>query len=252
VNEWQLAADKAQEVVNLGVYGLFEDYSHVFHVDHENGIEHLFSIQYDGVIPGQSTGWMDLEFGAPADGAEPEFYEMWDPADKRLATTFIVEYTDSDGITERYPEDIDIFPVPLVGKFQGGVNTIPERNGVDHPVLRYADVLLIHSEAINEVSGPSAEAVFGINEVRERAGLALLEPGTLTQETLREAILQERSFELCFETNALYDYQRHGILEEKLTFYGWDHFFDPFEYIMPIPQREVDVNPNIEQNPGYM
>lgn len=251
VNEWQLAADKAKEVIDMGIYDLFEDYSHVFHVDHENGIEHLFSIQYDGSIDGQSTGWMDLQFGAPADGAEPEFYDLWDPADKRLATTFITGFTNNSGVTKSYPDDSDLFPIPLIGKFQGGVNTIPERSGVDNPVLRYSDILLVYSEALNEISGPSAEAVFGINEVRDRAGLALMDPGTLTQETLRDVILQERSFELCFESNALFDYQRHGILEEKLAFYGWDHFFDPFEYVMPIPVREVEVNPNIRQNEGY-
>ena len=252
VNEWQLAADKAQEVINSGIYDLFEDYSHVFDIDHENGIEHIFSIQYDGIIPGQSTGWTDLQFGGtPGDGAEPKFYDMFDPNDLRFETTFIDEFTNAEGITKTYPENPELFPVPLIGKFQGGTNAIPERSGVDHPVLRYADLLLIHSEALNEISGPSTEAVFGINKVRARAGLAPLDPASLTQEELRNAILQERSFELAFENNALYDYQRHGILEEMLTFWGWGQNFDSYEYIMPIPQRDIDVNPNLEQNPGY-
>lgn len=252
INEWQLAANKAEEVMEMGLYDLFDDYSHVFHIDHENGIEHLFSIQYDGTIPGQSTGWLDLEFGGtPGAGVEPEFYEMWDPADLRLGTTFIVEFTNAAGVTKKYPDNPDLFPLPLIGKFQGGTDEIPHRNGVDHPVLRYADVLLMHSEAVNEISGPSNEAVFGINKVRARAGLTLLDPLLLTQESLREAILRERSFELCFEVNALYDYQRHGILEEKITFWGWGENYEPYKNIMPIPQRDIDVNPNLEQNPGY-
>lgn len=252
VNEWDLAATKAQEVINSGMYDLFDDFAHVFHIDHENGIEHIFSIQYDGVIPGQATGWIDLQFGGrPGDGVEPEFYEMWDDNDLRFETTFLDEFTNAAGVTKRYPDNPDLFPLPFIGKFQGGTTAIPQRSGVDHPVLRYADVLLMHSEALNEISGPSAESVFGINEVRVRAGLSPLDPSMLTQEELRDAILQERSFELAFENNALYDYQRHGILEEQISFWGWGENYQPFKNIMPIPQREIDVNPNLEQNPGY-
>jgi hypothetical protein len=95
-----------------------------------------------------------------------------------------------------------------------------------------------------EAEGPTVDGYAAINMVRERAGLDELTPG-LSVEDFRDAVVLERSFELAFEGNRLFDLRRTNTMEEVLEGqYGKNiqnggYFFD-------IPQREVDTNPYID------
>ena len=127
---------------------------------------------------------------------------------------------------------------------------------INQRVMRFADVLLLQAEAINEVSGP-ASAVPLINRVRERSGLAPLSAGAFTQTSLRMQIMHERVTELAGEGVRWFDLQRWGLLDnpaevERLRERDPDfrNFVAGRSRLLPILQTEVDLN-RLAQNPGY-
>src|SRR5690606_20787115 len=123
-------------------------------------------------------------------------------------------------------------------------------NGNDIPAIRYADVLLMRAEALNELNGPTGEAIALINQVREKAGvppLALAE--VASKEAFRAHLLAERGWEFFSEGQRRRDLIRHGLFIESARQRGKNASQHHERY--PIPQPEIDKNPNLEQNPGY-
>ena len=115
---------------------------------------------------------------------------------------------------------------------------------------------------MNELTGGSPEAVSLVNQIRDRAGLGPLPDNVATSQTLlREAIWKERRLELCYEGVRYFDLLRTGryipvmegkvgitvprsrVIKHPVTQKDW--------YLWPIPQAEMDINPNINQNQGY-
>jgi len=131
------------------------------------------------------------------------------------------------------------------------VSNDPVSGGNDWIVLRYADVLLMHVEAIM-AGGPNtvdADARASFEAVRARAGLA----GTVTEVT-KQMLLDERRVELAFENHRLFDLVRMGsamnVLSEFATNNGYA--FSGTKLLLPIPQREIGIsNGVLTQNPGY-
>lgn len=120
----------------------------------------------------------------------------------------------------------------------------------DWIVLRYADVLLLYSEAIlgGADSTTDTRAIDAFNQVRLRAGLE--EVANLTKQQL----LDERRVELVYENHRLYDLIRFGVADEVLTEYSNDNslFYTPDKKYLPFPQSEIDNLPNFyKQNNGY-
>jgi hypothetical protein len=117
-------------------------------------------------------------------------------------------------------------------------------------VYRYADVLLMKAEALNE-QGQTAQACEPLNIVRKRAGLANIV--NLTQDAMREKIIHERRMELAFEGHRWFDMIRiqngdyainflRSISKSRVT---------KDRLLFPIPQTEMDANSLMTQNPGY-
>lgn len=137
---------------------------------------------------------------------------------------------------------------------------------VNWHVLRYSDVLLMYAEALNESQGPSEVAFAAVNLVRRRAfGDATHDLRDLSQEELRQAIRDERSYELCFEGQRKSDLIRWGIYYQTIRQTAQD-VVDQYEKgtylianftqqgkheLMPIPQTQLDVMPLCHQNPGW-
>jgi hypothetical protein len=125
-------------------------------------------------------------------------------------------------------------------------------------ILRYDDVLLMLAEALNE-QGKTSEAIPYVNQVRTRAESVLL--GDLNQVQLRQHIREvERPLEFVCEATRFddlrrwYGFSKDGGLKAVLMEHGRysaENFVDGVSELWPIPQREIDANPNIEQNPGY-
>ena len=126
---------------------------------------------------------------------------------------------------------------------------------INFKVLRYADVLLMQAEALNE-QGQTAAAYPFINQVRARADLKPLPTG-LTQAQMRDRILHERLLELGLEQQRWLDLQRHDLLTAANlpVLQSHDHEFNLFTVgkgeWLPIPTPEVNLNPNVNQNPGW-
>ena len=127
---------------------------------------------------------------------------------------------------------------------------------INYKVLRYADVLLMQAEALNE-SGQTAQAFQYVNQVRARVGKSALSAALSTAQ-LRDSILVERMFELGLESSRWTDMRRH-----PETFGTWlgltapqrDRDFTIFDINksvrLPIPTNERNLNPNVPQNPGW-
>ena len=125
----------------------------------------------------------------------------------------------------------------------------------DAVLLRYAEVLLMYAEAQNENSGPDQSVYDAVNAVRARVGMPALPTG-LNQSQMRERIRHERRIELAYEGKRYMDLRRWRIAHEIIPTVvdpsgGTRSFENPTHYLFPIPQSEIDINPNLEQNPGY-
>ena len=121
----------------------------------------------------------------------------------------------------------------------------------NYRLIRYADVLLMYAEALNGLN-QTANAYQYVNRVRARAGLAPLATG-LNQQQFLNQLKHERITELSGEGWRFADLQRWGDLNPSLQ--GRDPEFANFivgkHEWYPIPQRDIDLNSNLTQNPGY-
>lgn len=145
-------------------------------------------------------------------------------------------------------------------------------------VMRYAEILLSYAEAKIEAGQTDASVYNAINKIRNRAGMPDVDQGIYnTQEKLRELIRRERRVELAMEGLRFYDIQRWKIGVEVLNSSVMSaplgsvdtstgeltitpgsnkeitqrHYSDPKNLLLPIPQKEIDLNDNLNQNPGY-
>lgn len=112
------------------------------------------------------------------------------------------------------------------------------------PVLRLAEMYLIRAEANARLGAAEQTVRDDLDVLRNRAGLADLNPVTVTGAALMTAILQERRVELAFEGHRFFDLKRFGLAQTLLA-------LDANHLFFPIPQAERDVNENLTQNPGY-
>lgn len=256
---WGKAAQEAKSVIDNTSYGynLESNYENVFALSNEHGSEYIFSVEY---LSNKGVGWDFQTFTGIRNGdqqklggwssvcVENEFFGTMDVNDKRREKTFVLSYKgySNPNITYTYPGNISL---PHYNKYQdrndSGSGTADY--GQNYYIARFADLLLMYSEAENEANGPTATAVIGINRVRERAGLAPLVASNYTKETFRETIYQERLWELCAEGHAWFDMKRMDLMKKRIKKY----VVEDKHYVFPIPQNELDANPNLKQNSLY-
>jgi hypothetical protein len=259
--QWQLAAEKSKEVIDSKVYQLFTDFADVFNVATKNGKEHIFSAQFKG-----NSGYVGNSLAsrsAPADvpGINGDYadalhlagglYASYSADDKRRAVTFvtqIVSPVNGTLYTLASPQFNKYYDPAVVGN-QG-------QSSKNLPVIRYAEVLLIYAEALNEWKGaPTAEAYAAIDEVRTRAGIAKLQdtaPG-LNQSDFRDAVFQERRKEFVYEYQRWFDLARRGpeYYIQVLKAAG-KTLAAPRHVHFPTPLREINLNPNLKQHPDWV
>ena len=147
-----------------------------------------------------------------------------------------------------------MFDGPYIQKYWDRVAEPGKQNGesdADFIYLRYADVLLMYAEVINEINnGPDTDAYDAINEVRNRAGLADLTAG-LSYENFKDSVLQERQWEFVMEGHRWYDLVRMGKLVERVTAGKTYAEVKDYHILFPIPQKERYYNTALTQNNGY-
>jgi hypothetical protein len=254
-----------QQLASMG-YDLNSNYADNFDPTHKNSAESLFEVQYSGSTTygffddlNQASwtstfmGPRNTNFVAGAYGwnqPTQEFVDSYESGDLRKDQTILYQgcpdfagnvYNASYSTTGY---NVKKFLVPTSVSPQ--YNTNPE----DFPVLRYADVLLMEAEALNEI-GQTSAAEAPLNRVRERAGLP--DVHGLSQTDFREKVLHERRMELAFEGQRWFD-----LIRVNNGQYGLDFLHSigktnasSKHLLLPIPQVERDANPNLTQNPGY-
>ncbi|MGB3799739.1 MAG: RagB/SusD family nutrient uptake outer membrane protein [Lewinella sp.] len=260
--DYQQAADAALEVINSGQYALYPNYSEIFTQAGENSSESLFEVQaaafeiggggsqYNEVQGVRGTPNLGWGFNRPSDDLVSSF-ERGDP--RREATILYVGeiLPDGSGIVEGDPAiDGERFnQKAYVVEHPGGNGNGPG----NIRILRYADVLLIAAEALNEI-GQTEDALMYLNMVRERArgGADVLPDVTTTDQTeLREAIWHERRSELAMEQQRWFDLVRTNRSLEVMQPLR-PNFTANKNELFPIPQTEIDLSEGaLEQNPGY-
>jgi starch-binding outer membrane protein, SusD/RagB family len=278
------AATVLRDVVASQEYRLEVDYNTLFDVYggrlRENNAEVIFDIQNTrapGLGGRLSQHVAPLNSGLGATGqtsitSELSFFNSYAATDTRRSGAWLLSYV-KNGTTVTWSQTnftAYIAQTPFPKKHLDHLMT---GTGVEEPnfiILRYADVLLMLAEAVNEVSGPTQEARDALNAVRTRAALGNV-PTTLTAAEFKDAVFQERRWELVMEGHGWFDTQRHwewatarieanlaqGRLSGAGQRYPKPHANTPTDLdkakwmFFPIPQRAIDLNPSLEQNPGW-
>lgn len=282
--QWDAAIAACNEVINGGKYSLSGSYFDNFDADNDKkSTENMFVIPYDrNQAQGFNLPMMTLHYTSQETfnlTAQPwngyctlqEFYDSYENTDLRKGVSgnqkirgnFLAgpQYK-ADGVTrtmDSSPDDPDGPPVNFtpavnalepnaqrqagarVGKFQyviGGTDNMDN----DYPLLRYGDVLLMKAEALWRKSAGDAEALALVNQIRARAGVAPF--GALTADNL----LAERGREMFYEGWRRQDLIRFGKYNDPWAFKPASV---ASKNIFPIPQNQINANPNLKQNPGY-
>lgn len=253
--DWAKAAAKAKEVIDSGQYDLWANFADAFLIANKNGKEAVFEMQALSGGFGEGSwmqGYMRPNFdrvngvaGFGDDPATENLYRAYRDDDKRRNVTLRLYSATS---TPAAPASV-LFPC-YVYKYLDPAATGNADGGNNYPIIRYPDVLLMYAEALNELGANNAEAYATINRIRNRAGLPNLTPN-LTQAQFRDSVLLERRLELAFEGHRWYDLARTKRLISAMKAQNPAINVAEHHYLFPIPQTERDVNPKLEQNPGY-
>jgi hypothetical protein len=258
---WAQAAAKAREVMDQGVYDLYTSYADAFALTARGGKENMLEVQYLTDVYGHGMGRGYGPRAAPifpgggSAIARPteSLYNGYAANDKRRAVTFMTSYTYNGVTTNLSITDPDPGKAVSFQKLWDRTAKTNGGEGTSRPVLRFADVLLIYAEALNEANGgPTVDAYTALNRVRKRAGLDDLDG--LNHDTFRAAVWQERRLELAFENHRRFDLVRTGRLVDAVkaeNSYNRNPEIQPFHVLFPIPLSDMDANPMLEQNDGY-
>jgi len=263
------AESKLQELtVAPFTYNLLPKYNDLFdYTKNEHHAEYIFDIEYEeGINEGstfttqfslsfQASGALSnvliSAFGLPAstvgsggDQGCPtdELFNAYDPADLRKGINVAKSYTYNGVTTPISPTGIGSFTLKYM------VSSVKLNDSkANWKVIRFADVLLMYAEALNE-NNKTALALTTLNRVRTRAGLTGYTG--LTQTDARDKILNERRFELYLEGHRWFDLLRTGLAYSICQPLG----MKTYNTVFPIPLAQIEVvnNPDIfPQNEGY-
>ena len=253
------------EIINSGRYSLLENtpgslnidgYKNVFSPVNHNSKEGIFEIQflkggygegsnYANNFAPENSGTNVVAVGGTGGNNIPEMdiYNAYEEGDLRRDFSMSLGYYDNrknnEWVESRY-----------VCKFMD----VPYQNNDasnNYPVIRYADVILMYAEALNQ-NGKTAEACKYLNMTRRRGfGYQTTETSPVDLQTTDKAqfalmVEQERRVELAFENHRWFDLIRTGRAVEVMKSKGFS--LNETNLICPIPQKQIDVNPKLTQN----
>ena len=275
---YQKAAAKAKEVIDYAIanpakIALFPNYNDLHDPAKENVLEHLFMIQYaagiananfqDKYLPNNTNITASGEVGTTVPFAS--FLSSYEAGDKRTEEKgfYFKNYYLGGGTGA--PITLNRFYI--YKHFDAVANGAPPpglpgtgNSGLNYPLIRFAEVLLVYAEAQNESGGPNAEAYAALKLIRDRANLTTPAMGTFNQTTFRDAVLRERWHELSYEGITWFDMMRLRKVYEPTT----NTFVDfvgasmngttlrEKHLLLPLPAADFRNNPNLQpNNPGW-
>lgn len=243
--EYAQSATVLLEVQQMNLYTLTTDYGQLFSVGNDELPESIFEIKYlTGNVGEGNSLTTNFSYGHTIVPTS-DMIQAYEVDDLRKDASLADSLLAADGNYATYEEKyIRKFYDPTAElQFDGGINVLP---------LRYADVLLMYAEALNE-TGKTTEAHDFLNMVRDRAGLGSL--SGLSKPEFALALERERRVEFLAEGHRWFDLVRTGRAQEIINNYyisqGLSFRVEDYELLMPIPQSERDIDPDLSQNTGY-
>lgn len=257
IKDFAKAEAKLQEVTTMG-YDLLPNVADLYNFSAEHHKEYIFDIEYEEGGIGLGSGFTnkflpksqgsaaDAFYGVKGGGGEMNtptqaLLDAFDPNDKRKDITVANGYYDKNGVFQKFLQ-ISTFTKKYL------TTTLANNDSrANWKVIRYADVLLMYAEALNE-NGKTSDALTQLNRIRTRAGLPTY--SDLSQAAARDAIFNERRFELAMEGHRWFDLVRTGRAIDVMTPFG----MKPYHVVFPIPLVELQIINDeaiLKQNPGY-
>ena len=214
----------------------------VFNVDNKNNNEIIFAVHFNKEIEGEGHSyWYNLTNASDDTNQTSSLLNTFPTGDDRKDLITYVQVEKN---------------VRLMNKFYDTKSPTFKTVGNDQILLRYADVLLMYAEALNEIQYDASEgslALKYLNAVRQRAGISNLTVKQLpTQEKFRKGILVERQREFPYEGQRWFDLVRMGFAKSVMAENGVE--IKDYQLLFPIPQQEIEKVGDksiLWQNPGY-
>ncbi|MCB0731227.1 MAG: RagB/SusD family nutrient uptake outer membrane protein [Ignavibacteriae bacterium] len=258
-NKWGQAEGELREIVNSGIYSLVDDYESLFNGLNEHNSESIFELNFT----------MNNDGGRNERNSFPAMQTDWKMStpNEYMRNLYLNDKTDAGELSKRVTgsliySDLENDDLSAISWKKFSLHDDATNNGFDFSnsgtnftVIRYADVLLMLAEALNE-QGNTSEAENFVNQVRARAVVPNI--SGMNQEQLREHIRHvERPLELAAEADRFYDlvrWYKNGDLSSVLVAHGreaGETFDNSNDLYYPIPSSETTSNPLVVQNPGY-
>ncbi len=248
LGNYTAAQQLCEEVMSSG-FSLQDSFKDVFY--NERNSEIIFAIEYEGDLQADSQNFSAewLNAVGRSSGLNYLTAEAKDALDAFGGNRTMYSYRQDS----EQPTQYQVVKYLPNGDASLGIEPTsgnPTLAGNDWIVMRYADVLLMHVEAILAGGDQTsvASALNSFNTVRRRAGMP--EVSTVTKQEL----LDERRVELAFENQRLFDLIRFGVAQEVLSKFSSDngYGFQSTDLLLPIPQAEIGLSKGVlKQNPGY-
>lgn len=239
-HKWTEAKDILSQLI--GKYQLVSPIAQVFNVDNKNNNEIIFAVHFNKEIEGEGHSyWYNLTNASDDTNQTSSLLNTFPTGDARKDLITYVQVEKN---------------VRLMNKFYDTKSPTFKTVGNDQILLRYADVLLMYAEALNEIQYDASEgslALKYLNAVRQRAGISNLTVKQLpTQEKFRKGILVERQREFPYEGQRWFDLVRMEFAKSVMAENGVE--IKDYQLLFPIPQQEIEKVGDksiLWQNPGY-
>jgi hypothetical protein len=283
-DKWQKASAQFAEIITSNRYSLVPQYADNFTSTNENNSESIYEVQFSDV-----NKTFGQDFAGAAEGNEraqffgPPGVGFTDVEVRRWLFNEFTDQTATGGVDPRRGATMfnavdtpTLYGKTFVGAGANSLNINPNRllwrkyqndrtrtfedffSGINIRLIRYADVLLMQAEALNE-QGQTTAALPLINQVRQRSSVNLTPlTGSFTQAAMRTQLRHERVTELAGEGMRWSDLVRYGLFDNqtgidelKTRDADFNNFITPKNKLLPIPQSEIDIDKNLKQNPGF-
>jgi len=255
--QWEKASEAAQQVIDLKLYELWPDVRTLFALNNEGNKEMIYAAPAIA-MNGHGNVWMAnaLPPGYPTDVMNTAtqvclplaFYQTFADGDQRKEL-ILTRYTNKNGAVINLTTGEE-YQNPRSFKYPLDPAQVERHGGMDFPILRYAEIVLIKAEADVMAGKNVADALPYLNQVHTRAGLLPYREADIPdQHAFIELVLNERKWEFFSEGRRRQDLLRHDQFLQNAIDRGKQA--QAFRTLFPIPQSEMDANPNLVQNDGY-
>jgi len=261
--DYAAVLDYANAVINSSAnYQLLDNFDFLFDGNHYNNSESIIEIQYLGgdegtwgpqlQLPPSISGDTWRKFVTPS----VDLVAAYDSENDQIRKNATILFEAAPWIDEYWGNEINT-SIPFAYKWRNASGWASADNVY---LLRLADIMLMKAEALNEL-GSTSEAADVVNIIRERVELPPLTAAeTASTESMRDAILKERRLELALEAERWSDLVRYNVAVQVMNSVddvdlrdneSLDYNMTQNEILLPIPQNEINRNPELTQNPGY-